>query len=118
MIKQQKIYSNNVLRGKKKENNNNDEELDNLKINNSNEKYEDKKEDLKNKDYNLFKKKYKSFFPSSNQLKQLELKQGQNEICFICRTTSIFESRPTLEFSIIFDLFPNSPENTACDCLK
>ena len=88
MIKQQKIYSNNVLRGKKKENNNNDEELDNLKINNSNEKYEDKKEDLKNKDYNLFKKKYKSFFPSSNQLKQLELKQGHNEICFICRTTS------------------------------
>ena len=31
MIKQQKIYSNNVLRGKKKDDNNNDEELDNLK---------------------------------------------------------------------------------------
>jgi phosphatidate phosphatase LPIN len=88
MIKQQKIYSNNVLRGKKKDDNNNDEELDNLKIKNSNEKYENKKEELKNKDYNLFKKKYKSFFPSSNQLKQLELKQGRNEICFICRTTS------------------------------
>ena len=77
MIKQQKRYSNNILRGKKKDGYNNDEELDNLK-----------KEDLKNKDYNLFKKKYKSFFPSSNQLKQLELKQGHNEICFICRTTS------------------------------
>jgi len=88
MIKQQKIYSNNVLRGKKKDDNNNNEELENLKINNSNGKYEDKKEDLKNKDYNLFKKKYKSFFPSSNQLKQLELKQGRNEICFICRTAS------------------------------
>jgi len=88
MIKQQKIYSNNVLRGKKNDNNNNDEELDNLKIKNSNEKSKVKKEDLKRKDYNLFKKKYKSFFPSSNQLKQLELKQGHNEICFICRTTS------------------------------
>ena len=88
MIKQQRIYSNNVLRGKKNDNNNKDEELDNLKIKNSNEKSKVKKEDLKSKDYNLFKKKYKSFFPSSNQLKQLELKQGHNEICFICRTTS------------------------------
>ncbi len=88
MIKQQKIYSNNILRGKKKDDNNKDEELDNLKVETSNQKSEYKKEDLKNKDYNLFIKKYKSFFPSSNQLKQLELKQGHNEICFICRTTS------------------------------
>ena len=39
-------------------------------------------------DYNLFKKKYKSFFPSSNQIKQLNLKPDRNEICFICRTSS------------------------------
>ena len=62
MIKQQNIYSDNILRGKK--------------------------EDQKKKDYNLFKKKYKSFFPSSNQLQQLDLKPGINEICFVCKTTS------------------------------
>ena len=33
-------------------------------------------------------KKYKSFFPSSEQLKQLNLNQGCNEICFISRTSS------------------------------
>ena len=46
------------------------------------------KDDLIKNDYNLFKKKYKSFFPSSNQIKQLYLKPGQNEICFVCRTSS------------------------------
>ena len=66
MIKQQNIYSKNILRG-----------------NNLNEN-----KDIKKNDYNLFKKKYKSFFPSSNQLKQLDLKKGSNEICFVCKTTS------------------------------
>ena len=46
------------------------------------------KDDLIKNDYNLFKKKYKSFFPSSNQIKELYLKPGQNEICFVCRTSS------------------------------
>jgi len=46
------------------------------------------KDDLLKNDYNLFKKKYKSFFPSSNQIKELNLKPGQNEICFVCRTSS------------------------------
>ena len=95
MIKQQNIYSSNVLRGKK-DNKNDNNELDPLNANNLkeiNDKNENKnnkneKEELKKKDYNLFKKKYKSFFPSSNQLKQLELKPGRNDICFICRTSS------------------------------
>jgi phosphatidate phosphatase LPIN len=54
------------------------------------ENYENPKEkDILIKDnYNLFKKKYKSFFPSSNQIKQLNLKPDRNEICFICRTSS------------------------------
>ena len=39
------------------------------------------------KDEAILKKKYKSFFPSSNQLKLLELKQGRNEICFVCSTS-------------------------------
>ena len=34
-------------------------------------------------DDKLFKQKYKSFFPSSNQLKKLELKEGLNEIIYI-----------------------------------
>ena len=34
-------------------------------------------------DDKLFKQKYKSFFPSSNQLKKLELKEGINEIIYI-----------------------------------
>ena len=46
------------------------------------------KDNLIKNDYNLFKKKYKSFFPSSNQIKQLNLKPDRNEICFICRTSS------------------------------
>ena len=95
MIKQQNIYSDNILRGKN-EKGDNDKEVDNLNKNNINEskqidnKKENKigKEELKQKDYNLFKKKYKSFFPSSHQLKELELKQGRNEICFICKTSS------------------------------
>ena len=32
-----------------------------------------------------YKKKYRSFFPSSNQLKKLNLNQGKNEITFVCR---------------------------------
>ena len=46
------------------------------------------KDNLIKNHYNLFKKKYKSFFPSSNQIKQLNLKPDRNEICFICRTSS------------------------------
>ena len=38
------------------------------------------------KDETILKRKYKSFFPSSNQLKRLDLKPGQNEICFVCST--------------------------------
>ena len=92
MIKQQNIYSENILRGKKDEKN----DVNNVNSDNLNDKKEIKdesknkleKEDLKKKDYNLFKKKYKSFFPSSNQLQQLDLKPGINEICFVCKTTS------------------------------
>ena len=95
MKKQQNIYSDNILIGKN-EKIDNDKEVDNLNKNNINEskqidnKKENKigKEELKQKDYNLFKKKYKSFFPSSHQLKELELKQGRNEICFISKTSS------------------------------
>ena len=46
------------------------------------------KDELLKNDINLFKKKYKSFFPSSNQIKQLNLKPERNEICFVCRTSS------------------------------
>ena len=46
------------------------------------------KDELLKNDYNLFKKKYKSFFPSSNQIKELNLKPEKNEICFVCRTSS------------------------------
>ena len=95
MKKQQNIYSDNILIGKN-EKIDNDKEVDNLNKNTINEskqidnKKENKigKEELKQKDYNLFKKKYKSFFPSSHQLKELELKQGRNEICFISKTSS------------------------------
>ena len=52
-----------------------------------NDNLKEKDELLKN-DYNLFKKKYKSFFPSSNQIKELNLKPEKNEICFVCRTSS------------------------------
>lgn len=38
------------------------------------------------KDETILKKKYKSFFPSSNQIKLLDLKQGKNEIAFVCET--------------------------------
>ena len=111
MIKQQKIYSNNILRGKK--DNNNNEELDVLNPDNSNKnnKNYNKKEELKKKDYNLFKKKYKSFFPSSNQLKQLDLKQGRNEICFISRTAS--SGIQTLKSSIY--LWPSSTKLVISD---
>ena len=88
MIKQQNIYSSQILRGKK-EDANKDLNKDNLKeIKEKKNKKINDKEELKRNDYNLFKKKYKSFFPSSNQLKQLELKQGRNEICFVCKTAS------------------------------
>lgn len=90
MIKQQNIYSENILRGKNENKNGlESKEINENKINEP--KKEEKKigkEELKKKDYNLFKKKYKSFFPSSHQLQELELKQGKNEICFICKSTS------------------------------
>ena len=38
------------------------------------------------KDETILKKKYKSFFPSSNQIQLLDLKQGKNEITFVCKT--------------------------------
>ena len=34
-------------------------------------------------DDKIFKQKYKSFFPSSNQIKKLELKEGPNEILYV-----------------------------------
>ncbi len=34
---------------------------------------------------NKYKKKYRSFYPSSNQLKKLKLNLGRNEITFVCR---------------------------------
>lgn len=37
------------------------------------------------KDKNLLETKYKSFFPSSNQIELLELEDGPNEIYFVCR---------------------------------
>jgi phosphatidate phosphatase LPIN len=93
MVKQQNIYSSDVLRGRKdnKDNNKGSDHSNNNNIEDKKENDNNKineKDDLQKKDYNLFKKKYKSFFPSSNQLKQLDLKQGRNEICFICKTTS------------------------------
>ena len=70
------------------------------------ENYENPKEkDILIKDnYNLFKKKYKSFFPSSNQIKQLNLKPERNDICFVCRTST--SGIQTLKASIY--LWPSS----------
>ena len=39
------------------------------------------------KDADIIKCQYKSFFPSSNQLKALDLAPGQNEIRFVCKTS-------------------------------
>ena len=39
------------------------------------------------KDENILKCQFKSFFPSSNQLKALDLAPGQNEIRFVCQTS-------------------------------
>lgn len=39
-------------------------------------------------DDKIFKKKYKSFFPSSNQIKKLELKEGPNEILYVVNSMS------------------------------
>ena len=36
----------------------------------------------------IFKQKYKSFFPSSNQIKKLELKEGPNEIVYVVESTT------------------------------
>ena len=47
----------------------------------------EEKDNLIKNDFNSFKKRYKSFFPSSNQIKQLNLKPDLNEICFVCRTS-------------------------------
>ena len=93
MKKQQNNYSSDILRGKKENGNEKDNKNNENIKNNKKEKEKDiekikDKEELKKTDYNLFKKKYKSFFPSSNQLKQLDLKEGPNEICFISRTAS------------------------------
>ena len=41
----------------------------------------------KSKDDIILKRQYKSFFPSSTQLKALDLAPGQNEIRFVCRTS-------------------------------
>ena len=37
-------------------------------------------------DDKIFKQKYKSFFPSSNQIKKLELKDGPNEIIYMVKS--------------------------------
>ncbi len=37
-------------------------------------------------DDKIFKQKYKSFFPSSNQIKKLELKEGPNEIIYMVKS--------------------------------
>ena len=39
-------------------------------------------------DDKIFKQKYKSFFPSSNQIKKLELKEGLNEILYVVESTT------------------------------
>ena len=39
-------------------------------------------------DDKLFKQKYKSFIPSSNQIKNLELKEGPNEILYVVESTT------------------------------
>ena len=39
-------------------------------------------------DDKIFKQKYKSFFPSSNQIKKLELKEGPNEILYVIESTT------------------------------
>ena len=91
MIKQQNIYSKDILRGKKEDENKkllNIQENLNEKDFRKELKDKSQKEEFEKMNYNLFKKKYKSFFPSSNQLKQLDLKKGINEICFVCKTSS------------------------------
>ena len=40
------------------------------------------------KDDKIFKNKYKSFFPSSTQIKKLELKEGPNEIMYVVDSTT------------------------------
>ena len=37
-------------------------------------------------DDKIFKSKYKSFFPSSNQIKKLELKEGPNEVVYVVKS--------------------------------
>ena len=39
------------------------------------------------KEHNLLKMEYKCAFPSQHQLQQLDLRQGQNEIKFVCQTS-------------------------------
>ena len=55
-----------------------DKEINNI----ANEKDELLKNDINSK------KKYKAFFPSSNQIKELNLQPEKNEICFVCRTST------------------------------
>ena len=71
---------------------------------------EEKDNFIKN-DYNLFKKRYKSFFPSSNQIKQLNLKPDRNDICFVCRTPT--SGIQTLKSSIY--LWPSSSKIVISD---
>ena len=118
MIKQQNLYSKDILKGKKEipynENNKEYSQKEKIEQNNNydnkNEKIKEK-EELKKKDYNLFKKKYKSFFPSSNQLKQLDLQKGRNEICFVSKTSS--SGIQTLKASIY--LWPSSSKIVISD---
>lgn len=42
--------------------------------------------ELISKDDVILKQKYKSFFPSSNQIQSLDLNKGKNEITFVCKT--------------------------------
>jgi len=55
-------------------------------------------EELMVKYYDLYKEKYKAFFPSSNQLKQLDLEKGRNDICFVCKSS--FSGIKTIQASI------------------
>ena len=71
----------------------------------------EEKDNLIKNDYNLFKKRYKSFFPSSNQIKQLNLKPDRNDICFVCRTPT--SGIQTLKSSIY--LWPSSSKIVISD---
>jgi len=71
----------------------------------------EEKDNLIKNNYNLFKKRYKSFFPSSNQIKQLNLKPDRNDICFVCKTST--SGIQTLKSSIY--LWPSSSKIVISD---